>query len=227
MKRYLPLVTILAVLALIFVNVKPAAAAQQLRIADGQITRRGDAYLYPVDVALGQALYAVLSQPQGSRLDPYLRLLDSDKQPFQWDDDGAGGLDAMILSWPLWPGRYYLEVSGVDTTTGAYSLLYGAFQPWGDSIPTPNYRDVHYFSGRQGDMVMIQTLRDTSSTLDPYIVIEVPNGRQFTYRTNPLGEADVFMMDILPQSGRYKIYVSGERRTIGDYTLLVATHGSQ
>lgn len=227
MKRYLSIITILVAMALVFVNIKPAEAAQQLRMATGQVTQRGEKLYYTVDVAFGQALYAVLSQPAGSRLDPYLRLLDSNEQPFVADDDSAGGLDAMILSWPLWPGRYYLEVSGVGNTTGAYSLIYGAFQPWGDSITTPNEEDRHTFTGRAGDSVWIQSIRSADSELDPYVKIIFPDGSMMTERTNLLGEADVLVAGTLPQSGRYTIYVGGERRTTGDYTLLVTTYRTE
>jgi hypothetical protein len=230
MKRTLPITIVLVVLALVFVDVRPTEAAQQLRIATGQITKRGDRFFYTVDVGFGQALYAVLSQPQGSHLDPYLRLYDSmssNAKPFASNDDGAGGRDAMLMMWPLWPGRYYIEVSGAGTTTGAYSLLYGAFQPWGDTIATPNSYDTHYFYGRQGDTIWIQTLRDEDSTLDPYVTIVLPDGKLLTETTNPNGTADVLVTGSLPQTGTYKIYVSGERKTIGNYTLLVATYHNE
>ncbi len=229
MKRFFFIVFLLGILIAPLSFVPSAQAQQQLRVASGRIATRGDTKTYRVDVGFLQVLYAVILPTEGSQLDAYLRLYDSadpQAQPIWEDDNSAGGREPYITL-PLLPGRYFLEVSGAKSTTGAFTMIYGAIQPWNNSINRPNTYKTHFFHGIAGETIWMQTIRPEDSTLDPYITIEAPDGSQFNVYTNPLGTPDVLLIGTLPQTGRYKVYVSGERGTTGQYSLLIATADAQ
>lgn len=226
MKRFLPIITIVLATILTLVSAAPAAAAQKLRITEGNISGRGDTVVYPVEVGFGHSLYALVTPSEGSRLDPYLRLYDSASpyaEPIWEDDDSAGGVSPYIVYWPLLPGRYYLEVSGYAATSGNFIMTYGAFHPWSSTIHSPGTHDSHSFYGERGDIVRIETLRPSDSELDPYVIVVNPNGMRTRFFTGPNGGPDVSVVAELTSTGRYRILVGGEDRTVGDYTLLIAT----
>jgi hypothetical protein len=224
MRRFLPMITILFALAIVFVSATPAAAAQKLHRVAGEIERRGDSEVYSVYVGFGQVLYAVVDRPEDSRLNPYLRLYDSDGYLIWEDDDSAGNRNPYITYWPILPGRYYLEVSGYGSSTGEFGMVYGAFYPWGDSIDAPGEYDLHTFYGRRGDLVWIQTMRPADSKLDPYFVVVAPDGSELVYRDGPFGDPDATAIIPLNQTGNFRVYVMGEDYSVGDYTLLVTTY---
>ena len=103
-------------------------------------------------------------------------------------------------------------------TISAGQTLNGQISPGGD-------QDLYYFDGTANQEITIEMTK-SSGNLDPYIILNRPNGSNLGYNDDGAGYPNARLIIRLPDSGRYQIvarsYASSET---GAYTLRV-TAGS-
>jgi hypothetical protein len=223
MKRLVLLGVMLALLIAAVGEVASVQAQHQGRITGGTIRRPGDVHSYKLRGSLGQGLIFMAGSSTNSRFNPYLELYDSRNNLLHWDDNSAGGRDALIL-WPvLWNDTYEIRISSPAGTTGEYMLIYGGIDLISKQIRRPGAVNQHTFYGEQGQIVIAGTVRPDDSTLDPYITLFAPDGKRLTGNDDVGDSLDAGISYWLPQTGTYTINVSGVNRTTGRYQLIVFT----
>lgn len=87
----------------------------------GVIERAGDQDLFRFD-NLGTKRFTIdVTSSSGSQLDTYIDIYDERGRRVTGDDDGGAGTNSR-LTLTIGSGRYFIRVSGVSSTTGAYTV---------------------------------------------------------------------------------------------------------
>jgi hypothetical protein len=231
----------------------PAARAQEVIVlrygeyARNVINTRIHRWTYVFDAARGD-LVSISVEALDGDLDPYVILRDFDGNELATDDDGGGGLDA-LLQYPVYEGgRYIIEVTrfgGEDFPgTGNYELRLdgvsnGAlgtsppYPPLANGVALSNainetQQAVWYsYPAWRGDLFDLTVTRQDGD-FTPRVTVYVPGGEHPLLDMVSGESGQVFMHGLmLPMSGYYAIRVStapgsaaGAR---GTYDILVRT----
>ena len=210
--------------------------------SDTQLTS-GEYYdTYEVEAVPGQRLSITL---QANGFDPYLIVKEPNGEQHENDEVGDDKSMAQVELTTKENGTYKVFVTSFSKgETGSYTLnietsntgtdsdsqeqrdtivmAYGQSQSGnlqsGDATTDDgSYADYYAFEGRKGDNVIIEL---TSSDLDPYLALTLPDGSEIT-NDDLNGDASRSQIEFnLPGNGRYRISATTyEKNQTGSYRL--------
>ncbi len=90
--------------------------------AQGNVEAVGDSDWFAVTLAAGATYTINVKAASGSTLDPLLRLYNNVASLMDSNDDGGGGVNASLTYKAITGGTYYVAASGMNSTTGAYTV---------------------------------------------------------------------------------------------------------
>ena len=219
---------------------------KQIELGDtirGRLDGQNPMDLYSLEVRTETSLNISLMRRSGD-LDPRIRLLNSDMQLLEWDDDGGEGRNSLIDDRWVAAGTYYIEVLRYTNisvgvyTSGDYELVVQAQPPsqeagadmWqrielGDTIrgrlDDQNNRDLYSIEVGIGTSLKISLMR-RSDDLDP--ILRLYSSNMVLLETDDDGGEgrNSLIEDRLVPAGTYYIEVNRfNDGTSGSYSLTV------
>ncbi len=189
------------------------------------ISQPGQVIPFPFEGERGQLVTAVLFIDGNSDLNGHVRLVDPDGRVVAESKEGfrRPSLSASLES----SGRYRLNVSGLDGTTGQFSLNIriertGARSttvrpgtPEGGTLARPEEVDRFQFEGRKGTVALITVV---APRVDSFLTLATP-GTDHLFIDSGAGNRDAGLAVQLPDDGTYEARVSSLGRGKGAYTL--------
>jgi len=154
-------------------------------------------------------------------LDPYVNLYAPDGQWLASDDDGGGGLNALIAGFQLpQDGVYLVNADGLGDRLGAYTLTVEETKVeevrLGETVTGTVEQDTLWtFGGQEGQNVRIE-LRLLGDWTGAKLTLVV-EGRTVETRYEP--GPSVLVLSVLPASGTYSVQVQALEGDAGAYTL--------
>ncbi len=204
--------------------------AYGMSVTDVLVNRSGDEWTF--EGRKGDIISILMTS---LALDSYLELYDPKGGLIEENDDGGGGLNALIEGVQLKEDGIYTIVARTFASQrrGNYTLvliegkefgglIVGTIEV-GDNIAgtlPPGIEQIYTFVGKAGDQVTIE-LRSDDLTMDPYLELRSPDGALLAEDDDSGGNLNAQIENFeLPQNGEYQIVV----RTLagfggGDYIL--------
>jgi hypothetical protein len=198
------------------------------------LTNKAVRDVWTVTLQAGDVITVAASSADGV-LDPFVELTDLDGVPLAADDNGGGGLNAVLRSVPIErSGQYLIRVRAArGDQVGGYQLLWRYINlaqaadhnarettlMQVDGTIRLNEYEFYYFYGLQGQTIHVSVFPRPGSRLDPVAVL-------FDATDNLIAEGDdddglnPSFTVTLPTNGTYTLRVNGYL-TEGDFTARV------
>lgn len=206
--------------------------------ADDALTLDSPSQTYRFSGEVGQIVSISLVSDS---FDSYLSLLDENGVELAFNDDGGGGLNALIGPFELpYTGEYELFVSSysyaqfqepiegaytvqVNTTTVNFMQMNSGINGTiSENVPMAVYQ----FDGSEGDVISIAL---NSNAFDSYLILQDEGGFELASNDDGGGGLNAFVGPyVLPYSGQYTLIVShstfsADPQASGDFTLVLET----
>ncbi len=197
----------------------------------GRLDDQNNRDLYSIEVRTEASLDLSLMRRSGD-LDPRIRLLNSDMQLLEWDDDGGEGVNSLIEDRRVPAGTYYIEVNRFnDGTSGFYSLVVlGEVEgpqriELGETIQgrldDQNNRDLYSIEVRTETSLDLSVMR-RSGNLDPLLRLYSSNIELLEWDDDGREGVNSLIEDRRVPAGTYYIEVNRyDDGTSGFYSLVV------
>jgi hypothetical protein len=209
--------------------------------ARGRIATSGQADRWTFDGTAGERVAITLDAETG--WDTLLELLAPDGTREDLDDDSGPDLNSWLSRRLAQTGTYTVVVRPFSTEgcTGDYLVL-GWMGPPGSSDPNRgplpadasatftfrgslrefDERQQWTFTGEAGQELILYTVRNVGSRLDPFIELLGPDGQLLARDDDSGGGLNAFLQGVLPQTGTYTLVTEAARVNCGgEYTLRV------
>jgi hypothetical protein len=200
-----------------------------------EVSRRGLRDEWTVFLNQGDIISIAVS-PTTNALDPVLELVAPDGSLVAMDDNGGGGVNALIggARIPV-SGLYHIYVTPANAASfGPYSLIWHYVNLAATAtiipatIPVLQFDDVvppdtylfYPFQGHAGGQVLIRVVAAPGSTLDPVAALLGPDGTVIAENDDGGSNLNVRFYADLPEDGTYTVRVNGYLSS-GAFELLV------
>jgi hypothetical protein len=198
------------------------------------LTNKAIRDVWTVTLQAGDVITVAASSADGV-LDPFVELTDLDGVPLAADDNGGGGLNAVLRSVPIErSGQYLIRVRAArGDQVGGYQLLWRYINlaqaadhnarettlMQVDGTIRLNEYEFYYFYGLQGQTIHVSVFPRPGSRLDPVAVLFDAAGNLIAEGDDDDGLNPSFTVT-LPTNDTYTLRVNGYL-TEGDFTARV------
>ncbi len=219
-----------------------APAAPDSRLQDrapvsAAIDQPGGFGRYSIAAAAGDFLTVGVSPADGSGLRPALELFGPDGERLAQVSAPRAGDEALLAMWPAAAdGLYTALVTGLDNTTGAFTLSYGrgpareemargsaaADTPYEGQLARRGLRDVWTLALNQGDVITAAASPTSAAALDPLLELVAPDGSVIASDDNGGGAPSALIQRAqAPAAGVYQLRVTAANAaSVGPYRLI-------
>ena len=160
--------------------------------------------------------------------DPIVVLLHPYGDGFNWNSVINFGLEGRLVQALPDTGRYKVWVRAKDGGRGPYRLALRAAtssplemgRPVKGVLGSGGHSGLWEFEGAEGQIVSVSA---NSAAFHPLVALLSPGGEFLGWGVDGVPGTDAWLVETLPATGRYRVWVGAEDRGAGPYRLLAVT----